>query len=158
MSGGLELLGQLSKIGATIKPAGDNLIVRAGRRPIPAELVARIREAKPALLAALCETADWRARHREALAHWGILHPVSEAAQLAWGELQVRWHRVGGERVPEWQCAGCGESIGCPPTLDLADGTRVHFDTLSCVLLYGDRWRRAATQALCALGLKPPPS
>jgi hypothetical protein len=36
--------------------------------------------------------AGWLARHREALAHWGALHPAEEAAGQAWGELLSRWH------------------------------------------------------------------
>jgi hypothetical protein len=154
--GKLELLGQLSEIGATLKPAGDNLIVRAGAMPIPAELVARIREAKPALLTVLHQAAEWHSRQQEALAHWGVLHSASEAAQLAWGELEVRWHCIHGERFPEWQCAGCGEPIGGLPALGLADGTRVHCETLNCLLRYGDRWRRGATEGLSMMGLNPP--
>ena len=53
-------------------------------------------------------TIKWRARQREALAYWSVHHPAPEAARLAWGELECRWHWLYGERTPEWQCAGCG--------------------------------------------------
>ena len=53
MSAARELLDGLSAIGATIEPAGDRLILRAGTIAIPATLVSRIREAKADLLAAI---------------------------------------------------------------------------------------------------------
>ena len=71
--------------------------------------------------------------------------------------MQVRWHRLHGERVPKWQCAGCGEPVGGLATLDLADGNRVHLNKLDCLLSYGERWRSEAAAGLEALGLDPPP-
>jgi hypothetical protein len=53
MSVARNLLEDLAGIGATIKPAGDRLILRAGRTPIPAALVGRVRAAKADLLATL---------------------------------------------------------------------------------------------------------
>jgi hypothetical protein len=100
--------------------------------------------------------ADWRARNREARAHWGTLHPAEEAAGLAWGELLIEWHKRHGQRWPVWQCAGCGAPIGGRPALDLADGNRVHLDRLDCVLSFGERWRREAAAGLHALRLDPP--
>jgi hypothetical protein len=102
--------------------------------------------------------ADWRARHREALAHWSALHPAGEAAQLAWGELLGRSHRLHGAQVPEWQCAGCSEPIGGLAALQLADGTRVHLDKLDCLFSFGERWRSEATAGLRTLRLDPPPA
>jgi hypothetical protein len=43
----------LEAIGATIEPAGDRLLVRAGPKPVPASVIRRVREAKPELLALL---------------------------------------------------------------------------------------------------------
>jgi hypothetical protein len=150
-----DLIAAVRAAGGTIRRDGD-MIELAAARPLPAELLARIREAKPALLGLLASTADWRARHREALAYWSVLHPDDKAVSLTWGELQDRWHRLHEARLPGWQCAGCGEAIGGLAALALADGNRVHFETLDCVLLYGERWRCAATEALSAMGLKPP--
>lgn len=110
-------------------------------------------------MAALAEVPQWQARHREALSHWGALHSADEAARLAWGELQARWHRLHGERLPEWQCAGCGEPIGGAEALALGDGNRLHLDQahrFECLIAYGGRWRGVATRALVDLGLKPP--
>jgi hypothetical protein len=106
--------------------------------------------------AAPTSSADWRARYREALVHWSSLHIAQEAAGLAWGEMQVRWHQRHGARAPHWQCGGCGEPIGGRATLTLSDGSRVHADELDCLLRFGERWRRAASVGLKALGLDPP--
>jgi hypothetical protein len=103
--------------------------------------------------------ADWRVRHREALAYWSAFHPADEAAQLAWGELQIRWHRLHGEHLPQWQCAGCHEPIGGLAAMMLADGNRVHLgDDLNCLLAFGKRWRSAAASGLRALGLVDSPA
>jgi hypothetical protein len=157
MSAVHALLRRLSEIGAIINPAGDKLVVRAGTRPIPGELVRTMRDRKVELLAALAEAAEWRARYREALAHRSMLHPAEEAAGIAWGEMVNRWHKLHGEKVPEWQCAGCGALLGGFDALDLADGNRVHLDTLDCLARYGRRRRGTATRALAAMGLQPPP-
>jgi hypothetical protein len=107
MNCGLELLGQLSEIGATIEPAGDKLIVRAGTRPIPAELVVQIREAKAGLLVVLGEAMDWRARQQEALAHWRTLHPPGQAAELAGcGKKPRIWQDIGGTICPAGEMWG----------------------------------------------------
>jgi hypothetical protein len=150
-----HLIAAVRAAGGTIRRDGDMLELMAPR-PLPPDLIARIRKAKPALLLVLTEADDWRARHRGAIAYWSALHPAAEAARLAWGELEDRWHRLHRARMPEWQCAGCGELIGGAAALDLADGARVHVETLNCVLRYGERWRRAATEALSAIGLEPP--
>jgi hypothetical protein len=150
------LIAEVHAAGGTIRRDGD-MIELAAPHPLSADLVARIREAKPALLSALGEALDWRARHREALAYWDALHPTAEAARLSWGELLSRWHRLYGARAPEWQCAGCGEPIGGLAALDLADGNRVHLsDSFACLFAFGERWRREATAGLRALGLDPP--
>jgi hypothetical protein len=151
-----ELLRQLSEMGAALIPAGQKLIIRAGTRPVPGELVRIIRDRKTELLAVLDEAAAWQARHAEALTHWRALHSDHEAADLAWLEMQNGWHALHGERLPQWQCAGCGEAIGGRPVLPLGDGNRVHLDTLDCVIAYGERWRDAATRALAAMRLPPP--
>ena len=47
------LLDDLATIGATVEPAGDRLILRAGPTAIPAALVNRLRQAKAELIATL---------------------------------------------------------------------------------------------------------
>jgi hypothetical protein len=101
--------------------------------------------------------AEWHARHREALAYWSALHPPGQAAALAWGEIEDRWHRLHGARWPPWQCAGCDQPIGGLAAMTLADGSRVHLGKLSCLLCFGRRWRSAASSALRRLGIEPPP-
>jgi hypothetical protein len=99
---------------------------------------------------------DWRVRHCEALVHWSSFHPAGEAAHIAWGEIENRWHMQHGERVPHWQCAGCRDPIGGRAALTLADGNRAHLDKLDCLLSFGERWRCEATAGLKAFGLDPP--
>jgi hypothetical protein len=53
MNAARELLDDLAVIGATVEPAGDRLILRAGPTAIPAKLVNRVREAKADLIATL---------------------------------------------------------------------------------------------------------
>ncbi len=48
-----DILFALRAIGATIEPDGDCLRLRAGAQPVPANVVRRVREAKPELLALL---------------------------------------------------------------------------------------------------------
>jgi hypothetical protein len=151
-----DLISAVHTAGGKIRRDGD-MIELLAPAPLSADLVARIREAQPALLAALGEPADWHARHRDALAYWSTLHPADVAALLAWGELECRWHRFYGGRTPDRQCAGCGQPIGGVASLDLPDATRVHFDERwACLIRYGERWRGAAKHALIAIGVKPP--
>jgi hypothetical protein len=150
----MSLLAAVRAAGGTIRRDGD-LIRLAAPAPLPVDLVERIRAAKAAVLIALDESSDWHARHQEALAYWVVLHPIDEAERLAWGELENRWHRLHGERVPRHLCAGCRRPLGDAAALDLADGCRVHLDAFHCLLDYGDRWRDAATRALRAMGLQP---
>jgi hypothetical protein len=152
------LLAEVGAAGGRIEARGDRLRLMA-RGPLPPDLVERVRAMKPALLAILAEAPEWRARHRRALAHHSRPRPADEAAGISWGELVNRWHRLHGERMPEWQCAGCGAPIGGREALPLGDGARVHFDEahgLDCLARYGQRWRGAATRALAAMGLQPP--
>lgn len=100
--------------------------------------------------------ADWCARYCEALAYWSGFHAPSEAARLAWGEMENRWHQAYGERIPCHVCAGCGKLIGGLPALEVGHGMRVHIGELDCVIRFGQRWRKAATAALHGFGLDPP--
>jgi hypothetical protein len=151
---GLTLLREARAAGLSVARDGDELVIRGPRR---AEPVARLLlSRKVEVIRALANATGWPARHREAFTHWRALHPESEAARLAWGELQDRWHMQYGERVPHWRCAGCREPIGRLAALDLADGNRVHLDHLDCLLSFGERWRSEAAAGLRALGLDPP--
>jgi hypothetical protein len=167
---GLTLLERAQEAGLVVRAVGEKLIIRGPRR---AESVARLLiEHKPKVLAALgsrrsCHEhvingierpAGWRARYAARSFHWLLDGSRSwqEAERVAWGELQCDWHWLHRARVPEWQCAGCGEPIGGLPALCLSDGNRVHLDQLDCLIRYGARWRAAATSGLAALGLQPP--
>ena len=148
----LTLLARAHEAGLAVAIASGKLVVRGPRQAEP--MVRLLAEHKPVVMAALA--ADWRTRHREALARWGALHGAEEATRLAWGELLGHWHRLHGKRAPEWQCAECGQAIAGLAALTLADGNRVHLDELDCLLRYGARWRGSATRALVAMGLRAP--
>jgi len=160
MSRAEDLFHRLVEVGATVEAANGRLVVRAGARPVPGELVQRLREAKAEILATLAPSW-WRRRYviRTIDRKLGGARSDDGAARLAWAELECRWHRLYGERTPDWQCAGCGDPIGTAPSLDLLDGNRVHLDDLhrlDCIITYGTRWRGAAVAGLQALGLDPP--
>ena len=80
-----ELLDSLARIGATIRPAGDRLILRAGFAAVPGELVRRIRQAKSELLAAVSshdnERRYWHERFTALTFAWGAGKRDSEIGQ-----------------------------------------------------------------------------
>jgi hypothetical protein len=156
-----DLLERLTEIGATVRPAGDRLILRAGSKPVPAELVWRIHEAKAEILATLSpvetEARPWRERFTALTFAWSAGKRNWETARhIAWGHLQNEWHDLHGRRWPTWQCAGCGKVIGGVAAIDLPDGNRVHFEPIQCLIRFGRRWRGDADAALIGLGLTPP--
>lgn len=167
----LELLDHFAEIGASVRPQGNDLIVRAGPKSVPAALVQRLREAKAEVLAALAATpkavdvgdgglepAWWRRQFTVRSIHWelGGYRSRDEAEVLAWAEMQCRWYKLYGERVSQDLCAGCRRPIGTTEALDLRDGNRVHDCAEGgCLIRHGERWRAAATRALIAMGLVP---
>jgi hypothetical protein len=167
---GLRLLRRARDAGLAVEVEGDKLVIRGPKR---AEPVARLLiDHKPAVMAALVpaeppapeagkrtpEPAWWRRHCLVRAINWELsgARPESRARGLAWGELMNEWHRCYGTRVPQWQCAGCGEPIGGLAALNLADGNRVHLDKLDCLLSFGERWRGEAAAGLRAHGLDPP--
>jgi hypothetical protein len=167
MSAAVDLLDRLADIGAKVQAVGNQLLVQAGPNPIPGQLVLGLREAKAEVLAALAalerdadlvESPVWWRREFTVRTLGRMLgnRSLEEAERLAFEYLIVEWHRRHCQRVPEWQCAGCGNPIGGLASLDFQDGNRVHFDELDCLIRYGERWRGAATRALVAMGLQPP--
>ena len=96
MNAARELLDDLALIGATVEPAGDRLILRAGPMAIPARLVNRVREAKADLIATLARhdaseqasgsQRQFKCRTLEACAiEWLNQHPASsQSGRCAW--------------------------------------------------------------------------
>lgn len=175
MTAAREVLDRLAEIGATVRPVGDHLIVRAGARPVPAQLVRRLREAKKEVLAALAPAANppwsldrggseraWWHRHfiiRIIARELGGYRSRSDAELLAFADMILEWHRRYGAR-PDHRCAGCdAELLDFAGILVDCDGVRVLFDALrrdGCIIAYGRRWRGAAVVGLQALGLHAP--
>jgi hypothetical protein len=167
MSTAKELLGSLAKLGATVGPAGDQLLVRAGGKPIPHNLVKRLRELKAEMrelvLAEQAGSMDeqpawWRRHYLVRTIDRGLsgYRPEGQARALAWGELMDEWRHRHGQRWPVSQCAGCGGPIGGLESLTLCDGNRVHYDRSDRLLAFGKHWRAEAAAGLRALGLEPP--
>jgi hypothetical protein len=98
MNAACELLDDLAVIGATVEPAGDRLILRAGPTAIPAELVHRVREAKADLIATFarheaCEqNPSSDSEPHACVVEWLNQHPAPSASgQCAWcGRLESR--------------------------------------------------------------------
>ena len=100
MNAARGLLDDLAMIGATVEPAGDRLILRAGPTAIPAVLVKRLREAKADLIATLdrgptregqdnaVKAARHQFRHRKfeaRIVEWLDDHPAASApGHCAW--------------------------------------------------------------------------
>jgi len=102
----------------------------------------------------------WRDQYEERTRHGelGGRRCRAKAQRLAFGELQWRRHKQHGEQVPPGICGGCQKPIGAAENIPLIDGTYVHGgDGHDCLIAYGRRWRGAATRALAAMGLMPPP-
>jgi hypothetical protein len=101
-----DLLDRLADLGATVRPAGEQLILRAGPRAIPAALVHRIMEAKADLLELLAAKSDATGAT-----------PVEQellgrAANATHGNRIVRWLDQHPSPSQAGLCAHCGQS-GC---------------------------------------------
>ena len=103
-----DLFADLALIGATVEPAGDRLILRAGSTAIPATLVSRVREAKADLIAILAPRKD-RGVIRDKQEHVGksadqqFKHRTLEADIVDWLNQHPAPSRPG-------RCAWCGKS------------------------------------------------
>jgi hypothetical protein len=89
MSTARDLLDDLAMIGATVEPAGDRLILRAGLTAIPATLVNRVREAKADLMTSLvpCKDRDLHVEAQEHIVkstHHQLKHPTVDACIVGW--------------------------------------------------------------------------
>jgi hypothetical protein len=105
------------------------------------------------------DLAWWRDHYKERSRHrqLGGRRSRGEAQLLAWHELQWRWHKQNGERVPRDICAGCRKPIATTEAISLLDGSRVHSgEGYECLTAYGRLWRAAAAAGLRAFGLDPP--
>jgi len=102
----------------------------------------------------------WRDQYEERTRHGelGGRRCRAKAQRLAFGELQWRRHKQHGEQVPPGICGGCQKPMRAGENIPLIDGTYVHGgDGHACLIAYGRRWQGAATRALAAMGLMPPP-
>jgi hypothetical protein len=159
-----NLLDDLTGIGATIEPAGDRLILRAGPTAIPATLVSRIRQAKrelTALLVARKEGASLRTeddgpRQDNPTAPWHI--ELRSVQQPTFDDLVVQWLNQHPAPSAPGHCAWCGspESAGARV---VPFGTEPWTHAWLHPECWPD-WHRArkieATSVLARMGIVPP--
>ena len=158
---GLTILRRARDAGLAVVAEGDKLVIRGPKRAEPVALL--LIQHKPEVLAALApverKSRRWRDRYAARISHW-FLHGRrrwQDAEALAYGELLNEWHLLHCQRRPQSRCAGCDGAIADGVSLCLADGNRVHFEAIGCLLQYGKHWRCTAVAALRTLGLEPPP-
>ena len=161
------LLAQLQEIGGRVNVDDGRVVVRAGPREIPADLMRRLRASKAELLATLgarCSapsiTDDWRRRLRAETEHRRRAgDDKAQAAAYAFGALVTRWHaQQRGRPAMTGACAGCGRPLGGDP-FDVGDGATVHLGGrhgTDCLIAYGTRWRTAAAAGLRRMGIEAP--
>src|SRR5215469_12850074 len=135
---------------APVRPAVIDFL-----RAHKAEIIAEIAAASIASQDADDAVVDWRKwyEQRVVIRQSDRRYTRDEAERLAQSEVEDRWHRANGERVPRDLCAGCRRPIGSAQALDLIDGNRVHFGDLNCLVRHGNRWRGVAAQALELMGI-----
>jgi hypothetical protein len=104
MSRATSLLRDLEAIGATVEPAGTQLILRAGATAIPASLVRRVREAKSDLIAILTTSDDAGGLQTQELAG-PLPPPESRSIEVR----VVEWLDQHPSPSPEGACAWCGK-------------------------------------------------
>jgi hypothetical protein len=163
-----EILDAARAAGLYLAVDGTDLVLESSSPP-PPDLIDLFRNHKAEIIAAIPAAGhagqetedtvvDWCGWYEEraAIRQFDGGYTREEAARLAWGEAQDRWHRAHGERTPRDLCAGCRRPIGSAEILDLSDGNRVHFGDVDCLIRHGQRWRRAAGKGLIDLGLKSP--
>jgi hypothetical protein len=163
MSGAEDLLNDLSRIGATIEPAGNRLVLRAGPTAIPATLVGQIRKAKHELLAMLVAREERGVGQTD-----NVRRCDRETANSPQIEEQALRHRTFEDFVIQWlnqhpspstpgHCAWCG-SLESPSARVVPFGTEPWTHTWLHPECWPD-WHRArrieATTALAAMGITP---
>jgi len=163
-----EILEAAQAAGLCLVIDGADLVLQSASPASPA-FIELLRTHKAEIIAAIsagrqagggANTAfDWPGWYEEraTIRQFSGGHTREEAERLVWSEAEDRWQQAHGKRVPRDLCAGCRRKIfDDQKTLDLADGNRVHFGGLECLIRHGGRWRATAAQALVGLGLNLP--
>jgi len=160
-----EVLEAARDAGIHIEVDGADLVWRSSGPP-PSDILDLLRAHKAEIIAEITMASiasqdaddavvDWRNWYEQqaVIRQFDRRYTRDEAERLAQSEVEDRWHRANGERVPRDLCAGCRRPIGSAQALDLIDGNRVHFGDLNCLVRHGNRWRAVAAQALELIGI-----
>jgi hypothetical protein len=163
MSSVEDLLNDLAGIGATIEPAGNRLVLRAGPTTIPATLVGQIRKAKHELMATLVareergvvQTDDVRPCERETTNSRQIEEQTLR--QRTFEDFVIQWLNHHPSPSAPGHCAWCG-SPESPSARVVPFGTEPWTHTWLHPECWPD-WHCArkieATTALAAMGIAP---
>jgi hypothetical protein len=170
------LLAEAREAGISFSVGDGKLKMQAKREP-PADLVARIKAAKPALLAVLgthnpsahrspapssasdaWTPEDWRTYYleRAAIREYDGLLPRAEADRRAWRETANRWWHTNGSRSAPGICCGCGKPVRLADAIPLPHEQRVC--DADCMAAFGRKWLREAAEALAKFGIPTPPN
>jgi hypothetical protein len=122
MSAARDLLADLDLIGARLEPAGDRLILRAGRTAVPSALVRRVREAKADLLATLAVCTDQTVLRRDQNREHGENSPLHQAEDWTFESAVVEWLNQHPAPSAPGRCAWCSRPES-PSAVVLAFGT-----------------------------------
>jgi hypothetical protein len=104
-----RLLDDLAGIGATVQPAGEQLLLRAGSTPIPAALVRRVRQAKGDLMAILITGVDAATLVDAEREPRGLVPPRLDM-EVAFSNRLVEWLDQHPAASPAGRCAWCGRA------------------------------------------------
>jgi hypothetical protein len=153
MSAVRDLLDDLAVIGATIEPAGDRLLLRAGPTAIPGGLVNRIREAKADLIATLAVCKDrFRVSEQQNLVGHSPHHRDNDRTCEAY---IVDWLNKHPAPSAPGRCAWCGKPE-LPSAVVLPFGTEPGMHAwlhAECWSAWHQRRRGEAVEALGAIGI-----
>jgi hypothetical protein len=158
MNAARDLIDDLAVIGATIEPAGDRLILRAGPNAISAELVNRVRESKADLLATLASCTDRAEIRGEENKRNSSKPPRYSAKDRTSESFIVEWLNQHPAPSAPGRCVWCGKpEFSSAMVLPFGTEPGTH------AWLHAECWpawhrgRKAeATAALVAMGVKLP--
>ena len=101
------------------------------------------------------DVTSWKSWMQSRIAVWQARGwSGAEVLQIVWSEAECAWSLRHHPAANPNRCAGCGRWMLDAPGMTMLDGAVVHLGNpvqLDCLIVYGARWRQAASVALVAL-------